>query len=120
MTPQQTNMRTEAAARALYEQESRESGSPDPWPSWESEGNAARAIFRTHAVVAIAASDKFIDMAAAKTRNLIADLTDPDDCWFDHSGGCQAHGYLSLQPGEKCPQLEAKEWVTAFDAEASK
>lgn len=40
---------------------------------------------------------------------LIRDLTDPDDCWFDHHGGCQAHGYLSLEPGEKCPQQEAKE-----------
>ncbi len=40
---------------------------------------------------------------------LIRDLTDSDDCWFDHHGGCQAHGYLSLKPGEKCPQQEAKE-----------
>lgn len=42
---------------------------------------------------------------------LIAALIDPDDCWFDHHGGCQAHGYLSLEPGEMCPQLEAKAWV---------
>lgn len=41
--------------------------------------------------------------------DLIRDLTDPDDCWFDHHGGCQAHGYLSLEPGEKCPHAEAKE-----------
>ncbi len=40
---------------------------------------------------------------------LIRDLTDRDNCWFDHHGGCQAHGYLSLEPGEKCPQMEAKE-----------
>ncbi|MCE0510608.1 hypothetical protein LVJ59_16285 [Microbacterium sp. KKR3/1] len=48
---------------------------------------------------------------------LILDLTDPDDCSFDHHGGCQAHGYLSLKPGELCPQAEAKErlagWVPA-------
>lgn len=40
---------------------------------------------------------------------LIRDLTDADDCWFDHHGGCQAHGYLSLEPGEKCPHAKAKE-----------
>jgi hypothetical protein len=42
---------------------------------------------------------------------LVRDLVDPDDCWFDHHGGCQAHGYLSLQPGEMCPQAEAKAWL---------
>lgn len=44
---------------------------------------------------------------------LIRDLIDPDGCWFDHHGGCQAHGYLSLEPGEKCPQQEAKELLAA-------
>jgi hypothetical protein len=48
-----------------------------------------------------------------KLQRLIHDLTDPDDCWFDHNGGCQAHGYLSLKPGEMCPQQEAKEWLAA-------
>lgn len=42
---------------------------------------------------------------------LVRDLIDPDDCWFDHQGGCQAHGYLSLQPGEMCPHAEAKLWL---------
>ncbi len=51
------------------------------------------------------------DFAAA--LRLIRDLTDRDDCWFDHHGGCQAHGYLSLEPGEKCPQQEAKELLAA-------
>ena len=49
---------------------------------------------------------------------LIADLADPDNCWFDHHGGCQAHGYLSLEPGEKCPQQEAKELLAAEGVEA--
>lgn len=40
---------------------------------------------------------------------LLRDLTDDESCEFDHHGGCQAHGYLSLEPGEKCPQQEAKE-----------
>ena len=39
---------------------------------------------------------------------LLAALVDRDDCWFDHHGGCQAHGFLSLQPGELCPHAEAK------------
>lgn len=47
-------------------------------------------------------------------KRLIRDFTDPDDCWFDHSGGCQAHGYLSLEPGELCPHAEAKrDWIDA-------
>jgi hypothetical protein len=40
---------------------------------------------------------------------LIEDLVDPWDCWYDHRGGCQAHGYLSLKEGEQCPHAEAKE-----------
>jgi hypothetical protein len=47
-------------------------------------------------------------------KALLRDLTDPDDCWFDHHGGCQAHGYLSLQPGEKCPHAEAKELLASW------
>lgn len=39
---------------------------------------------------------------------LLADLVDPDDCWFDHHGGCQAHGYLDLEQGLLCPHEEAK------------
>jgi hypothetical protein len=42
-------------------------------------------------------------------RDLVRGLIDPDPCWFDHHGGCQAHGYLSLAPGEKCPHQQAKE-----------
>lgn len=40
---------------------------------------------------------------------LLRDLVDEDDCWFDHGGGCQAHGYISLKPGELCPNAEAKQ-----------
>lgn len=42
---------------------------------------------------------------------LIAALTDPEDCHFDHHGGCQAHGYLDLKIGELCPHLAAKAWA---------
>lgn len=47
---------------------------------------------------------------------LLRSLVNEDDpCWFDHHGGCQAHGYLSLEPGEKCPQAEAKELLAEHD-----
>lgn len=49
-----------------------------------------------------------------QVKTLLRDLTDPDDCWFDHHGGCQAHGCLSLQPGEKCPHAEAKELLASW------
>jgi hypothetical protein len=45
----------------------------------------------------------------------IRELTDPDPCWLDHRGGCQAHGYLSLKPGEVCPHAEAKELLASLD-----
>jgi hypothetical protein len=48
---------------------------------------------------------------------LLRSLLDQDECWFDHHGGCQAHGYLSLEPGEKCPQAEAKELLAAHDGQ---
>lgn len=41
-------------------------------------------------------------------RRLLAELTDLDPCWFDHHGGCQAHGFLEPEPGEECPHAEAK------------
>ena len=47
----------------------------------------------------------------AEATKLIRDLTDSEDCHFDHHGGCQAHGYLGLKPGEMCPQMEAKAWA---------
>jgi len=41
--------------------------------------------------------------------SVMRDLVAPDPCWFDHHGGCQAHGFISLEPGEKCPHAQAKE-----------
>jgi hypothetical protein len=48
-------------------------------------------------------------------RDLLESLVDDDPCWFDHHGGCQAHGYLSLEPGELCPQAELKALLAAPD-----
>ena len=59
-------------------------------------------------MLTLRAAGDAIDKVIAGAQTLIRDLTDPDDCWFDHNGGCQAHGYLSLGPGELCPHEEAK------------
>lgn len=56
------------------------------------------------------------DEALARATDLINDLSDADECYFDHHGGCQAHGYLSLEPGQTCPQHDAKEWARAAAA----
>lgn len=53
--------------------------------------------------------------AAEEMRALLTELVDPDPCWFDHNGGCQAHGYLSLAPGEKCPNERTKELLRRAD-----
>lgn len=52
-----------------------------------------------------------------RVRNLIRDLLDEEDCWFDHHGGCQSHGYLSLSRGELCPQEEAKRLLKEWEAQ---
>ncbi|SEU46453.1 hypothetical protein [Nonomuraea wenchangensis] len=44
---------------------------------------------------------------------LLQALTDDEECDFDHHGGCQTHGYLSLEPDERCPQAEARELLAA-------
>ena len=69
-------------------------------------------------------ADEMLDMAYAagremkvarleeenkRMRDLLERLVDEDECWFDHHGGCQAHGFLSLKPGEMCPNAEAKQ-----------
>ena len=46
-------------------------------------------------------------------------LVDPDPCWFDHHGGCQAHGFLDLQPGEECPNAAAQRIIAALTPKES-
>jgi hypothetical protein len=48
------------------------------------------------------------------SAELLHVLADPDSCYFDHRSGCQAHGYLSLEPGELCPQAEVRGLLTAL------
>lgn len=44
----------------------------------------------------------------AEMRDLLECLIDEDDCHFDSHGGCQTHMFLSLEPGEICPNEQAK------------
>lgn len=44
-------------------------------------------------------------------RSLVADLVDADDCWFDHHGYCQAHGWFETEPA--CPHARAKALLAA-------
>lgn len=46
--------------------------------------------------------------SVAVPKDLLESIVDWGDCHFDHHGGCQAHGYLDLEPGEICPQEEIK------------
>ena len=48
-------------------------------------------------------------------NDLLSALVDESPCEFDHHGGCQAHGYISLQPGEECPQAELKRLLASRD-----
>lgn len=42
---------------------------------------------------------------------LLADLTDPDDCTYDHHGYCQAHMWFQVDP--PCPHARAKQILAA-------
>lgn len=58
-----------------------------------------------------ARTDRLLDVYEAEVRrpllDLIADFVDPDPCYFDHHGYCQAHGWFDTDP--KCPHARAKE-----------
>jgi hypothetical protein len=43
--------------------------------------------------------------------DLLQSLVDEGECWFDHHGGCQEHGFISLKHGEECPHAEAKRLI---------
>lgn len=46
--------------------------------------------------------------AVPAPRDLLEALVQNEACSFDHHGGCQSHGYLSLEPGQVCPQAQLK------------
>lgn len=73
-----------------------------------SKGAYSRAAHNRHVEDALSAAGFG---PVQESADLIRDLTDPEPCSFDHHGGCQAHGYLSLEPGDTCPQHDAKQWA---------
>lgn len=88
----------------------------EEWLSGYSEGieHALETLRLRSSTRAEVAADELL-----KLRRLVRDFTDPDPCSFDHHGGCQAHGYLCLEPGELCPHEEARRYLAEV-ADASR
>lgn len=47
-----------------------------------------------------------LEVAVDSLLDLIDDLRDPDPCWYDHHGYCQAHGWTDTEP--ECPHARAQ------------
>ena len=67
-------------------------------------------------LVAVLAADLDAIEAVHAPLDLLESLVEDEDCSFDHHGGCQAHGYLSLEQGEVCPQQQLKDLIDAATA----
>ncbi|GHJ21599.1 MULTISPECIES: hypothetical protein [Streptomyces] len=52
--------------------------------------------------------------AASEAIEVLRDLVDPDDCYYDHHGYCQAHGWFDTAPA--CPHARAKKLLAQADA----
>ncbi|HEY3480300.1 MAG TPA: hypothetical protein VGL02_15485 [Streptomyces sp.] len=50
---------------------------------------------------------KFLLEQLDQLEGLVKDLADPDPCYFDHHGYCQAHGWTDTDP--KCPDGRAQQ-----------
>ncbi|MFG1794199.1 hypothetical protein [Nocardia sp. NPDC049149] len=56
----------------------------------------------------------------AKARRLLAEFVSVDDdsvCRFDHHRACQEHGLRSLELGELCPYIEARQYLAEIQEE---
>lgn len=71
-----------------------------------------REVFKTGELNAL--RDELV--AARQMRELLTDLADPDPCWFDHHGYCQAHGWMATDP--HCPHARAKELLAELSQRA--
>ncbi len=94
---------------------------PDGHGSWVLSRTLPDDFYSPESVAArIAANDvpPTPDVMVPVHLELLESFVDSDECWFDHHGGCQAHGYLYLKPGEKCPQFELKALIAAAYGEA--
>lgn len=100
--------------------------SPAPWRPWRANHTPAEVVDPDDISIARIWTGPDADFIIAsrtmaphlvqevkELRSLVRDFLDPDPCWFDHHGGCQAHGYLDLEPGELCPQAVLKQMLEA-------
>lgn len=53
------------------------------------------------------AAETAVPVSDLSPLELLAEMVDPDPCWFDHHGYCQAHGYFETDP--KCKHARAKD-----------
>ncbi|MFJ4653787.1 hypothetical protein ACIP5Y_21180 [Nocardia sp. NPDC088792] len=70
---------------------------------------------RDDELVCAGTNEKALAAELLQLRSLVVDFTDSGDCWLDHHGGCQAHGYLEPERGERCPHAVAKELIAEWD-----
>lgn len=68
-------------------------------------------------LAALEADQQLLWCENQKLRVLLVSLVDPEDCQFDHHGGCQEHRFLDLEPGEICPNQAAKDILATPAAE---
>lgn len=79
-------------------------------------GDELRELAEHGLTITPRAAIKELAAEVLQLRQLVQDFTDPDDCELDHHGGCQAHGYLSLEPGELCPHAESRQLIDEWEA----
>lgn len=92
-----------------------------PIPAWGlAQGELAERLAANWARVASGMVMEAIAAVPAprdpKMLRLLGRFAELTRCTFDNGGGCQAHGYLSLEPGEQCPHAEAKALLEAEGA----
>lgn len=75
----------------------------------EMESRVAQAVADTQRQIESAVSDERRRIEEA--LELLRELIDPDVCWFDHHGYCQAHGWLTNDG--QCPHARAKQLLAA-------
>ena len=66
----------------------------------------------THDAEFIAAAPRLVKELADRieaAESLLRELVDTDDCWFDHNGDCQAHGFFD----GPCAHEQAKQFLGA-------
>ncbi|WP_045562691.1 hypothetical protein [Streptomyces sp. FxanaA7] len=79
-------------------------GSPETVQRWVDEGRRMAVESKTNTD---AWEKEHQDERFAKLEELVKQLADPDPCWFDHHGHCQAHGWPYTEPS--CPDGRANE-----------